>query len=294
MANDKDKIISELNNLLPAINSTKYNYHIFNKLKLLTKLIKKYAIKNTKVNKDIKRIYRKFSPGIHFVTVYASTQDFKKALNAYKMIELWGGYIQFEDLYYEHPTNKEYIILANKFKNETLNKLNKDVKKELIYADKVLQSYWKLEMKYKTLMKSKYEFTDREIEDFIFLKAKSIICYPIILKQFCHIPQGLVDVINYNQAIYDFYDDYWDLKEDLDDLAPNSFILALLKSTDIKDLKKLPRKELINLSEKKVVGRLREIARKFKEKGGVIPLPHEYMFWHHLITYNFEFLQYKL
>lgn len=294
MSMDREKILMELETLLSVLNSSKnYNFEKLHELFVLVKRIKKFAVENTEIDRSIKKIYRKFSPGIYFITVYASTHDFQKALSAYKLTELWGGYIQYEDLFYERG-DKIFRHLAYKFRITAIKKLQPEIEKKMIEAENILQEYWRFELKYKELLKSKYNFTDTDIEKFLILKAKSIICYPILLQQYCKIPKELIDLMNYNQAIYNFYDDFWDLKEDIDDKAPNTFIMALLKSnkTTVKKLKKLTRGEIIDLIKvDKVWIRLQKIADKLRIKSEKISLPKNYQFWHFIPRYNFEFFE---
>ena len=292
MSKDRDKIIFEIERVLASLNvKTDYKYQDVRRLRILEKKIKKFVKENTKIDKAILRIYRKFSPGIYFITVYAATKDFYKALAAYKLIELWGGYIQYEDLFYERG-DTEFRKIAYEFKKQALKQLDNRIKDELVGADAVLEKYWRTELHYKKLMHLGHKFSDKEIKDFILLKAKSIICYPIIVKQYCSMPEELTNVINFNQAIYNFYDDYWDLKEDLQDEAPNTFILVLLEKTGIKKMQKRLRAQLITLIKKENVWRrLETIANRFRIKAERIRLSKEYHFWHFLPRYNYEFFE---
>src|SRR3989344_3481783 len=190
---DKEKILAELTMLLEVLNSSKkYDFGRIHNLFVFVKRIKKYAIKNTKIDINIKKIYRKFSPGIYFITVYADAADFLKALSAYKLTELWGGYIQYEDLFYER-NDKSFRSLANKFRNMAMKKIKPKTKKKMRIAEQVLQKYWQFEVEYKRHLKNGYKFTDDNIEKFLVLKAKSIICYSYIIQQYCKISKNLID-----------------------------------------------------------------------------------------------------
>lgn len=291
---ERTAIIAELDSLLSLLNSAKdYNLTFLKRLSGLEKRIKKFAVRNTKIDKDILKIYRKFSPSIYFITVYSATRDFEQALSAYKMTELYGGFIQYIDLFYEHPKNEQFKKLAYKFRADAIKGLNQMVRRELLWSEeKFVAKYGKMEIKYKKLLQLGHEFNDSEIEDFMLLKAKSIVCYPIILKQYCNMSQNLINLINYNQAIYNFYDDYWDLKEDLDDKAPNSFIFCLLTKDKEADLCKLTRRQLIvMIRRKKVWLRLEKIANRFRIKAEKIFVPAHYRFWHFLPRFNYEFFK---
>lgn len=255
--------------------------------------IKRFAVRNTAIHPAIKKIYRKFAPGSYFLTAYSATGDFKKALAAYKLTELWGGYIQFEDLFYEHG-KQEYRDLAYAFRRQAAGKLDVRLKKEIVLAEDILQRYWLLETAYKKLLQVGHIFTDTEIRKFILLKARSIQCYSILLKKYCPIPNAFVRFINYNQAIYNFYDDYWDLKEDLDDKAPNTFILALVDTEEhtLKNMRKLSRVQMLALIKKKDIWRrLQKIAGGLKNDAEKISLPAAYRFWRFLPRFNYEFFE---
>jgi len=291
---EQKKLVKKIEVIMPLFAApTGYDLTSMKRLKGLFAEIKRFAIRTTAIHPAIKKIYRKFAPGSYFLTTYAATSNFKKALAAYKLTELWGGYIQFEDLFYEHG-KKEYRDLAYVFRGQAVKKLDSRIKKEMAYTEDILQRYWLMETAYKKLLQVGHVFTDSEIRKFILLKARSIQCYSVLLKKYCQIPDTFVRFINYNQAIYNFYDDYWDLKEDLDDKAPNTFILALVNAEEytLKNLRKLTRVQIVALIKKKEVWmRLQKIACGFKNKAEKIKLPAAYQFWNFLPRFNYEFFE---
>ena len=292
----KIRLIRVLNTLLPQlIQATVYKLPDLKRLKLLLADIKKYATQHTMIDMHIRKIYRKFSPGIYFTTVYSATHNFSQALAAYKLTELWGGYIQYEDLFYERIRNrKSFRKIAYIYRKEAWKLLKPETKVRMALAERILRSYWRFEIKYKTLLAQNHTFTDAEIKRFILLKARSIVCYPVIMSQYCRISQPFITFINLTQAIYNFYDDYWDLKEDLRDAAPNTFIMALINTGKYttQKLSILTRARIIALIKKECVWqRLRTIAQQFTVTAERIRLPTSYRFWQFLPRFNFEIFE---
>lgn len=290
----RKEIGKKLDELLKKFAEAKtYDRALLKRLLILAEQIKHFAFKNTKIDSRIKKIYRKFTPGIYFATVYAKTHDFENALQAYKLIETWGGYIQYDDLGYERENEKTKSSLhavAAHFKTVAMEKIGSVIKRDVLRADKILARYWLTEKKIKRILNSGRVVSDKEIRTFIFQKAESIICYPYLLRQYAEIPKSLARLMTLNQAIFNFYDDYCDLKEDLRDKAPNTLILASRGKIRANVFHAQSKKQIIAILRKeKIWIRLKRIACSFLARAEKIKLPRHYQFWHYLPRYNYEF-----